>query len=395
MRWFFVEGAAMAEQTKIKREENRIASFLRKRDYRIIKELGAGACGRTVLLHDDLIDEHFVCKKYTPCDESRRSELFRSFVREIKLLHRLHHKNVVRVFNYYVYPDTYSGYILMEYVPGLEIDKYIKQFPERISDCFAQAIEGFAYLESSGVLHRDIRADNLMVTDEGLLKIIDLGFGKRVTVSADFKKSITLNWHCATPAEFANSIYDFLSEMYFLGKLFEKLIADNHISDFKYFPLLASMCAFEPQNRPPGFGNISSEIQSGSFHDLEFSDTELSHYREFASSVFASIGEIAKTAKYINDTERILLRLTELLRKVSMEVQVPQQNAVLRCLIDGEYSFYKARRTDVHTLRNFVEFFSRTTEARRRVILASLHAKLDAIDRYTPGEEFRSEDIPF
>src|SRR5437773_5451144 len=64
--------------------ENEIVHFLRKRDYRLIRELGQGACGKTVLLHDDLIDEAFVCKKYVPYAESERQKLFESFVREIK-----------------------------------------------------------------------------------------------------------------------------------------------------------------------------------------------------------------------------------------------------------------------------------------------------------------------
>ena len=43
-----------------------IVEFLRKRDYVLVKELGEGACGKTVLLHDDVLDEDFVCKKYSP-----------------------------------------------------------------------------------------------------------------------------------------------------------------------------------------------------------------------------------------------------------------------------------------------------------------------------------------
>ena len=46
--------------------EEKIVEFLRKRDYRLIKELGQGASGKTVLLHDDVINEFFVCKKYLP-----------------------------------------------------------------------------------------------------------------------------------------------------------------------------------------------------------------------------------------------------------------------------------------------------------------------------------------
>ena len=46
-----------------------IIQFLKAKAYRKIRDLGHGATGQTVLLHDDSIDEDFVCKKYVPCDE--------------------------------------------------------------------------------------------------------------------------------------------------------------------------------------------------------------------------------------------------------------------------------------------------------------------------------------
>ena len=91
-------------------------TFLRKRDYVFIRVLGQGACGQTVLLRDEVIGSDFVCKKYVPFDEAHRQELYKGFLREIKLLHEVYHTNVVRVFNYYLYPDQFTGYILMEYV---------------------------------------------------------------------------------------------------------------------------------------------------------------------------------------------------------------------------------------------------------------------------------------
>jgi len=86
-----------------------IVTFLRKRDYRFVRELGQGACGKTVLLYDEQIDEHLVCKKYAPYSEDSRQELFSGFVREVKLLHKILHHNVVRVFNYYLYPVQISS----------------------------------------------------------------------------------------------------------------------------------------------------------------------------------------------------------------------------------------------------------------------------------------------
>src|SRR5438093_3833584 len=59
----------------------RIVEFLRKRDFVLRQELGQGACGRTVVLYDSVIDEEFVCKKYAPMHENLREALFGSFVR--------------------------------------------------------------------------------------------------------------------------------------------------------------------------------------------------------------------------------------------------------------------------------------------------------------------------
>ena len=53
--------------------QDKIVEFLRQRDYKFVKELGQGACGKTVLLHDDMNDEYFVCKKYCPFSETHGS----------------------------------------------------------------------------------------------------------------------------------------------------------------------------------------------------------------------------------------------------------------------------------------------------------------------------------
>ncbi|MDY6845109.1 MAG: protein kinase, partial [Thermodesulfobacteriota bacterium] len=142
-----------------------IIEFVRKKDLVFEKELGRGACGRTVILYDDIIDERFVCKKYAPVyeelKEQLKEQLFENFIREIKLLHLLNHVNIVRVFNYYIYPDQYAGYILMEYVKGTDIEEYLSKHPENINGIFIQVIDGFTHLEKNSILHRDIRPLNI------------------------------------------------------------------------------------------------------------------------------------------------------------------------------------------------------------------------------------------
>lgn len=377
------------------RSEDQIITFLRTRDYALVRELGSGACGRTVLLHDPQIDEHFVCKKYAPFTDSLRSELFANFAREIKLLHKVYHPNIVRVFNYFLYPDKFTGFILMEHVDGENIDKYVAQNPSKISDLFLQTLNGFEHLERSGILHRDIRVGNLMVTNDGLLKIIDLGFGKKVDASKDFDKSITLNWWCETPNEFDSARYDFATEVYFVGKLFEKLIRENKVEHFHYPEALRRMCVRTPEERSPTFSSVLQDLRNDQFPEIDFSDDELEVYRSFANALSAHITKIETGTKYFDDMQRIIRQLRSQYQKWMLEEDVPDAAYVTRCFIDGSY-YYKVRGFSVAIVRSFIDLVRRCSAERANIMLANLHSRLDQVPRYDEGENKpRGDDIPF
>lgn len=372
---------------------NEIVAFLRRRDYKLVKELGQGACGKTVLLFDDQINEYFVCKKYVPYSETRRQELFSAFVREIKLLHQVHHSNVVRVFNYYLYPEQYAGYILMEYVQGAEIDDHLKEYPEQTNELFLQAVAGFVYLEQRGILHRDIRPGNLMVHTDGTVKIIDLGFGKQIETSTDFEKSVSLNWWCDPPNEFGKDRYDFTTEVYFVGKLFERILRENSISHFKYSDTLEKMCAREPSFHLQSFSEIEKAIRSNQFFEIDFSERELDAYRQFADSLCQQVTKLESGAKYADDIEQIRTQLEDVHRKFMLEVYVPDAALVIRCLITGSYYYLKQGLT-VAGVRDFLRLLKTSSNEKNRVILANLHTRLDTIKRYD-ADQITDQDIPF
>lgn len=371
---------------------NQLVKFLRRRDYKLARELGQGACGQTVLLYDELIDEHLVCKKYVPYSEAHRQELFKNFVREIKLLHQVYHENIVRVFNYYLYPEQFLGFILMEFVDGSCIDDYLANFPELTNELFLQAIRGFSYLERAGILHRDIRPGNIMVRADGTLKIIDLGFGKRIDNSGDFDKSISLNWWCEPPSEFKDSKYDFSTEIYFVGKLFEEVIRINEISHFKYSSLLKSMCEKNPNVRVQNFSEIERRIQSDQFFEIEFSDDEMGTYRAFSQAVVKQFAKIDKSTTYDTDISRILVQLNDAYRSFMLEHYVPNAAVVLRCFVLGRYH-YRPNGLPVWVVRDFLKLLKTSTEEKKRIILSNLHTKLDAIPRCEKNED--DDDIPF
>jgi serine/threonine-protein kinase len=359
--------APTAESTVPK---DHIVEFLRRRDYIFVKELGRGGCGRTVLLRDTQIDETLVCKKYAPVLEAHRTVLFANFVREIKLLYKLNHPNVVRVFNYYLYPELFAGYILMEFIGGVEIDKFLAEHPERINEVFQQSIDGFSYLQASGILHRDIRPANLMVRDDGILKIIDLGFGKEIRRSEDFDKSVSLNWWCELPNEFATGRYDFCTEVYFVGKLFERVIRDNGIGCFEYMDALRCMCSVDPASRVRGFEDLARQISSRQFFEIEFSDDDRDAYRAFADALCHHISKIQNGAQYVRDVAGVQGRLEDVYRTFMLEKTVPDAALVLRCFLDGNY-YYIAKGLPVHCIKAFLQLIKASSEERKKIIFAN------------------------
>lgn len=380
---------------------NDVLQFIRQRDYRFVEVLGQGACGQTVLLHDDDIDEYFVCKKFTPYDEAERGPLFEGFVREIKILHLLLHRNVVRVFNYYIYRNELAGFILMEHVKGQSIDKHVATMPETASELFVQAISGFRHLEASGVLHRDIRPDNLLVTDASMLKIIDFGFGKRVVTDVDFDKSVSLNWWCEPPHEFAAGLYDHSTEVYFVGQLFRRLIEENGLGDFAYPEVLEAMCKPRPAERITSFAEVEQALASGIMaqDDYAFSEDDKDAYRTFASLLSWHISKIEAGAEYAEDPDVILNHLESAHRRVSLEEEAPTCMPILGAFIHGGY-FFRKTGFPTEALADFIALLKSATPEQRRIVVLNLHNRLDAIQRYDDASDARrpdtfEDDIPF
>lgn len=343
------------------------------------------------MLRNDVIGSDFVCKKYLPFSESHRQELFKGFLREIKLLHEVYHVNVVRVFNYYVYPEQFTGYILMEYVAGSDIEEHLRSAPEDVNSLFLQAVEGFAYLERQSILHRDIRPMNIMVGSDGTLKIIDLGFGKQIESPSDFDKSISLNWWCETPADFSLGVYDHSTEVYFVGKLFEKLVLELSLEDFKYKSLLARMCSKNAEERVPSFADVHSEMDRYDASDVTFYGQERSAYTAFANAVTKHLAKIGVATKYRDDIPMIRSQLEMVYRNCMLEDALPDSSSVLGIFLRGQYSYRKAG-FPVSALKAFMGLLRSSTLAKQRIILANLNSRLDAVVRYESKDD---DDIPF
>ena len=79
--------------------------LLRQKDFIFVKELEQGGAGKTILIKDEEIDELFVCQKYSPYYSDDKAIYHKYFLYEIKILHTPYRRNIVRVFNYYLYAN--------------------------------------------------------------------------------------------------------------------------------------------------------------------------------------------------------------------------------------------------------------------------------------------------
>lgn len=78
-----------------------IIRLTRNKKYVFEKFIGKGGTGRTALLRDDIININLVCKKYEPDAGNDKNDCFLRFIEEIKILYKIYHKNVVRIYNYF------------------------------------------------------------------------------------------------------------------------------------------------------------------------------------------------------------------------------------------------------------------------------------------------------
>lgn len=371
--------------------ENKLVEFLRKKDFKLVKSIGQGGLGKTVLLKDETIDEVFVCKKYSPFYEEHISQYFKNFIDEIKLLYKVYHNNIVRVYNYYLYPDKNTGYILMEYIEGLDIKSFCVENPHLIPDIFKQTISGFCHLESNSILHRDIRPENILISANGTVKIIDLGFGKKIEFEEDYGKSISLNWRYTPPADFENQIYDFKTEVYFVGKLFEEIITELEISNFKYKSILSKMVHIDFENRIESFNKIDRLITSNDHDDVEFSEWQKYAYKSFAECIEKVFSKIAYLSSYENNLIQIERGLQEAYSLSILEDFVQNPVILTRIFVKGKYYFKDKKVFPVQTLRDFLELMRTSSLDKKKIILNNLWQRLDSINRYNEDDD----DLPF
>lgn len=143
--------------------------------YTVLDEIGRGGMGQVFLAEHALMGRS-VAIKVLPRSRST-PEYEAAFRREIRMLASLDHDNLVRALD--AGYDAKVYYLVTEFVPGLDLRRQVRRYgPLEATVAGAvvtQAARGLAYAHEHGVVHRDVKPGNLLVTQDGRVKVLDLG----------------------------------------------------------------------------------------------------------------------------------------------------------------------------------------------------------------------------
>lgn len=369
-----------------------VITFDAKKNFTFVKTLGAGGTGDTHLFKDETSNMLFAIKKYVPKDKRFVEEYYSRFVEEIKILLNIYHPNIVRIYNYYLYPQLNTGYLQMEYIDGICINEY-KPTPLNKSweNIFCEIIRAFEYLEKHSILHRDIRPANIMIDKHNNVKIIDFGFGKQLNGTTNDENSILLNWPATElPDEVQlNKEYDERTEIFFVGTLFRHILGED-ITAFRYSHIIEKMIKINPEQRYNSFSSIISDISSGVLSKIDFSKSQKSSYLAFAEELSSHIHYFSRKFSPRNDITKIISELAEIIRKSSLEECIQDNSELIECFVSGGFAYSPRKDIPVQALINFYSLINSLDVGKRKILFDNIIARLAAIE-----VKSEDDDLPF
>ena len=219
-------------------KENKLGQFIFQ------KKIGQGTFGKVILAKDELTEEK-VAIKILDKKKILKETSITKLEREIKILKLLRHDNIVHLFNV-IETNSYL-YLIMEYIKGIELFDYIntKHLLNENEACkfFQQIISGIEYLGKIKVTHRDLKPENLLISNNGIIKIVDFGLSN--TYFENNLLSTACGSPCYAPPEMVR------------GKKYSGISADIWSSGVVLYAMLCGSLPFEDNDNDKLYKKIS------------------------------------------------------------------------------------------------------------------------------------------
>lgn len=197
--------------------------------YEIIRSIGEGGMANVYLGYDTILDRN-VAIKILRGDLSTDEKFVRRFQREALSASSLAHPNIVEMYD--VGEDDGIYYIVMEYVEGKTLKQLLKKrgsltLSEAI-DIMLQLTDGMAHAHDSYIIHRDLKPQNIMIKDDGQIKITDFGIAMALNATQLTQtNSVMGSVHYLPPEQASGKGSTIKSDIYSMGIIFYELLTGS------------------------------------------------------------------------------------------------------------------------------------------------------------------------
>ena len=197
--------------------------------YEIIKSIGEGGMANVYLAKDKILDRK-VAIKVLRGDLSGDEKFIRRFQREALSVSNLSHPNIVEVYD--VGEEEGQHYIVMEYIEGKTLKQLIQKRGaltiEEVIDIMGQITDGLAHAHEAYIIHRDIKPQNIMILDNGTIKITDFGIAMALNATQLTQTNSVMGSVHYLPPEQANGKGSTVkSDIYSAGILMYELLTGS------------------------------------------------------------------------------------------------------------------------------------------------------------------------
>jgi serine/threonine-protein kinase len=221
--------------------------------YEIVGELGRGAMGVVYKARDPQIDRLVALKTVSlrGQEPEEAAEFRQRFRNEAQAAGRLHHPGIVSIFDVGEETQTGEPYIVLEYVAGESLNKILtreKKLPlAKALQLAAEVAEALDYAHTQGVVHRDIKPGNILVTEAGRAKIADFGIAKLNLARLTVPGRVLGTPAYMSPEQLAGDPTDGRSDLFSLGVILYAMVTGH--SPFQGDS--ATTVSFKVANREP------------------------------------------------------------------------------------------------------------------------------------------------
>ena len=197
--------------------------------YEIVKSIGEGGMANVYLANDTILDRK-VAIKVLRGDLSQDDKFIRRFQREALSVSNLSHPNIVEVYD--VGEEDGNHYIVMEYIEGKTLKQLLKKRESltltEVIDIMTQLSDGISHAHESYIIHRDIKPQNIMIEDDGRIKITDFGIAMALNATQLTQtNSVMGSVHYLPPEQASGKSATVKSDIYSLGILMYELLTGN------------------------------------------------------------------------------------------------------------------------------------------------------------------------